>query len=220
MRTPVKGKSPLSGDNHRVDELFARTMMLGMTLPMVLTAGRLVLAPVFFVFYELSGHGSPYLLIAVCLVFALIEFSDLFDGHLARTLGQESELGKVLDPFADSLSRLTYFVAFAGSGILPIWILLILIYRDISVAYIRVIVSSQKVLMSARLSGKVKAWIYALAGIAGIVDFGLGRLGWFVEAQAGMHTAALVTFVLAAAVAIWSLADYGMFFLKKFGKSS
>ena len=187
---------------------------------MVLTAGRLVLAPVFYLLYVLSAHGPPALLIGVCLVFALIEFSDLFDGHLARTRGQESELGKVLDPFADSLSRLTYFVAFAGSGILPMWILLILIYRDVSVAYIRVIVSSRKVLMSARLSGKLKAWIYALAGIGGIVDFGLRRLGWFTPAHDGIHAAALVTFVLAAAVAVWSLVDYALFFLKKFGKSS
>jgi CDP-diacylglycerol---glycerol-3-phosphate 3-phosphatidyltransferase len=190
-----------------------------MTLPMVLTAGRLVLAPVFFVFYELSAHGSPWLVLAVCLVFLLIELSDLFDGHAARVRNEESELGKVLDPFADSLSRLTYFVAFAGSGILPLWILLILIYRDVSVAYIRVMVSAQNVLLPARLSGKVKAWIYALAGIGGIVEFALGRLGWFTDARPVVHTAALVSFVLAAGVALWSLADYGAFFLKKFGKS-
>jgi CDP-diacylglycerol--glycerol-3-phosphate 3-phosphatidyltransferase len=187
---------------------------------MVLTAGRFVLAPIFFLLYELAAFGSPYLLIGVCLVFALIEVSDLLDGHAARSLNQESELGKVLDPFADSLSRLTYFVAFAGSGILPLWILLILIYRDVSVAYIRVIVSARQVLMSARLSGKVKAWVYAMAGIGGIVDFALGRLGWIPESRGGIHEAALAVFVLAAAVAVWSLVDYAVFFMKNFGKSS
>ena len=111
---------------------------------MALTTGRIILAPVFFLLYMLAIHGSPFLLIAVCLVFALIEVSDLLDGHAARALNQESEIGKVLDPFADSLSRLTYFVAFAGSGILPLWILLILVYRDVTVAYIRVMVSRGK----------------------------------------------------------------------------
>jgi hypothetical protein len=81
-------------------------------------------------------------------------------------------------------------------------------------------VSAQNVLLPARLSGKVKAWIYALAGIGGIVEFALARLGWFPEARSGVHAAALVCFVLAAAVAIWSLVDYAAFFLKKFGKSS
>ena len=191
-----------------------------MTLPMALTASRLVLAPVFFLLFELAVHGSPYLLIGVCLVFALIEVSDLLDGHAARTLGQESELGKVLDPFADSLSRLTYFVAFAGAGILPLWILLVLIYRDIAVAYIRVMVSRGKVLMPARPSGKIKAWIYAFAGIGGIVSFALGKLGWAPGAEGPVRVAALVLFLGAAGVAAWSLVDYAVFFWKNFRQSS
>jgi len=191
-----------------------------MTLPMALTASRIVLAPVFFLLFELAVHGSPFLLIGVCLVFALIEVSDLLDGHAARTLGQESELGKVLDPFADSLSRLTYFVAFAGAGILPLWILLVLIYRDVAVAYIRVMVSRGKVLMPARLSGKIKAWIYAFAGIGGIVTFSLGKLGWAQEAEGLVRGVALVLFLGAAAIAAWSLVDYSVFFWKNFRKSS
>ena len=187
---------------------------------MVLTVGRILLAPVFFLFYMLAVYGSPFLLIGVCLVFALIEVSDLLDGHAARVLNQESEMGKVLDPFADSLSRLTYFVAFAGSGILPLWILLILIYRDVTVAYIRVMVSRGKVLLPARTSGKIKAWIYAFAGIGGIVEFALGRLGWLPQIQEAVHVAVMALFVLAAAVAVWSLADYAVFFLKNFRKSS
>jgi len=187
---------------------------------MILTAGRIALAPVFFLLYELAVHGSPFLLIGVCLVLALIEISDLLDGLVARTLHQESEIGKVLDPCADSLSRLTYFVAFAGSGILPLWILLILIYRDIAVAYIRVMVSRGNVLLPARTSGKIKAWIYAFAGIGGVVEFSLDKLGWFPGSQTLVRTAAMALFVLAAAVAVWSLADYTVFFVKKFRKSS
>jgi CDP-diacylglycerol---glycerol-3-phosphate 3-phosphatidyltransferase len=191
-----------------------------MTLPMVLTVGRIALAPVFFLLYMLAANGSPYLLIGVCLAFALIEVSDLLDGHAARVLNQESEMGKVLDPFADSVSRLTYFVAFAGSGILPLWILLILVYRDITVAYIRVMVSKGKVLLPARVSGKIKAWIYAFAGIGGVVQFALDKLGCFPGIQGAVHATALGLFLLAAAVAVWSLLDYAAFFLKKFRKSS
>ena len=168
----------------------------------------------------LAIHGSPFLLIGVCLVFALIEVSDLLDGYAARVLNQESEMGKVLDPFADSLSRLTYFVAFAGSGILPLWILLILIYRDVTVAYIRVMVSRGDVLLPARTSGKVKAWIYAFGGIGGIVEFALDKLGWIPQTQGIVHTAVMGLFLLTAAVALWSLVDYGVFFLKNFRKSS
>jgi CDP-diacylglycerol--glycerol-3-phosphate 3-phosphatidyltransferase len=187
---------------------------------MVLTIGRIVLAPVLFLLYQLARQGSPWLILGVCFMFALIEVSDLLDGHFARKRGQESELGKVLDPCADSLSRLTYFVAFAGLGILPIWILLILIYRDVTVAYIRVMVARDKVLMPARASGKLKAWVYAIAGIGGTVEFSLGRLGWIPEGMEIVHGVNLGLFILAGAVAIWSLADYTAFFVRNFKKTS
>ena len=191
-----------------------------MTLPMMLTWGRLALAPVFFLLYELAGSGSPHLLFGVWAVFILIEVSDLLDGHFARRLRQESELGKVLDPFADSLSRLTYFISFAGSGILPLWILLILVYRDVAVAYIRVMVSSDKMLLPARVSGKIKAWVYAAAGIGGIGVFSLEKLGWLTEAMPIVNGCAWGLFVLAGLIAVWSLADYAVFFLRNFLRSS
>ena len=84
-------------------------------LPMILTWGRIAIAPLFFLFFELAdAQGAPWLA-GVWACFLLIEFSDLLDGHFARSRKQESDLGKVLDPFADALSRLTYFVAFAGA---------------------------------------------------------------------------------------------------------
>jgi CDP-diacylglycerol--glycerol-3-phosphate 3-phosphatidyltransferase len=191
-----------------------------MTLPMLLTWARIGLAPVFFIFYELAGAGSPFLLIGVWVCFVVIEVSDLLDGMFARMFKQETELGKVLDPFADSISRLSYFIALAGSAILPLWVLLILVYRDMTVSYIRVLTSRQNVLMPARVSGKLKAWIYAVAGLAGIVVFSLRRLAWLPGALADVQGIALVLFLLTAAVAVWSLADYTSFFLKNFGKTS
>jgi len=83
-----------------------------------------------------------------------------------------------------------------------------------------VMVSVKRVLLPARASGKVKAWIYAFAGIGGIVSFSLGRLGWFPESRDAVHVGALALFLLAAAVAVWSLVDYAVFFVKNFGKSS
>lgn len=185
-----------------------------MNLPMVLTASRLVLAPVYFLLYELAGSGSLPMVAGVVLVFVLIEVSDLLDGHFARKLKQESEAGKVLDPLADSLSRLTYFICFAASGIMPVWVLLVLVYRDVGVSYIRVLFSRGKVLLPARLIGKVKAWVYAFAGGAGTVVFALKTLDLFAEIQEGFEVLAFVLFLAAAGVALWSLWDYGWALLK------
>jgi CDP-diacylglycerol---glycerol-3-phosphate 3-phosphatidyltransferase len=191
-----------------------------MTLPMILTWGRIAIAPLFFLFFELADARGAPLLVGVWASFLLIEFSDLLDGHFARSRKQESDIGKVLDPCADALSRLTYFVAFAGARILPIWILLILVYRDVAVAYIRVMVSNSQVLMPARASGKLKAWVYAFAGGGGIVVFSLKKLGLFLDYAPVIQGIAFVLFMLAAFVALWSLADYAIFFLKNFRKSS
>ena len=191
-----------------------------MKLAMILTVGRIALAPLFFLFYQLAAAGSPLLLVAVWAILALMELSDLFDGFVARRLHQESELGKILDPCADSISRLTYFVALAGSAILPIWVLLVLVYRDIGVAYIRVMFSREKYLMPARFSGKLKAWVYAGAGIAGLVWFSMDRTGSELAGNATLHAGLEGLFYLAAAVAVWTLADYFAFFVRNSRKGS
>jgi CDP-diacylglycerol--glycerol-3-phosphate 3-phosphatidyltransferase len=184
---------------------------------MALTVGRIVLAPIFFILYSSAGSGSAAVF-ALWGVFALIEASDLLDGHMARALKQESEIGKVLDPFADSISRITYFICFAGSGYLPLWILLLLVYRDVAVSYLRVMISRQGVMLAARLSGKLKAWVYGVGGGAGIALLTMDKLGWGSAYLGLARTAAFVLFLACGAVALWTLADYGAFlrnFLKK-----
>jgi CDP-diacylglycerol---glycerol-3-phosphate 3-phosphatidyltransferase len=190
-----------------------------MNLPTVLTLGRLVLAPVFFVLFQFAGSGSAVLVVLVWAVFVLIEVSDILDGHLARALKQESEIGKILDPFADSVSRLTYFICFTGAGILPLWILLVLVYRDLGVSYVRVLVSRSKVMLGARLSGKLKAWVYAVSGVAGLAVFSLRSLGMGAGLLPAVQMAAFVLFLAAGAVAAWSLVDYGVSLKKVSGTS-
>ncbi len=191
-----------------------------MTLPMILTVGRIGLAPVLFLLFRLAERQNPWLLVPVWAVFLVIEMSDLLDGYLARRWNQESELGKVLDPLADTLCRLTYFIALAGAGILPLWMLLVLVYRDFGVAYIRVVVSRQGVMMAARISGKLKAWTYAIAAGGGFLVFSLRILGWLPDWLFGVQWLSLGLFIAAVGVAVWSFADYAVFFVKNFGKAS
>ncbi len=157
---------------------------------------------------------------AVWVIFLIIEASDLLDGHLARLWHQESELGKVLDPLADTLCRLTYFILLAAAGILPLWMLLIFVYRDFGVAYIRVVVSRGGVMLAARISGKLKAWAYAIAAGGGFMVFSLRMLGAPAGWLAGFQWLSLGIFIIAVGVALWSFTDYAVFFVKNFGKTS
>ncbi len=182
-----------------------------MSLPNLITFSRILLSPVFFcVFYIPRWFEADSLasLLVLWLLFGIIELTDLLDGKIARKLDQTTETGKLLDPFADSLSRLTYFLCFAIAGIMEVWIFLILLYRDLSVSFVRLMMARKGTVMSARLSGKIKAWVYAISGIVGLGMLTLRELKIPVR---GMDVSEMITygfFALSAAVALWTLGDY------------
>lgn len=190
-----------------------------MNLPNMVTGSRIALSPFFFLVFFLPHWfeiSATVPVIVVWVLFLLIEFSDLYDGQLARKLDQISDTGKLLDPFADSLSRLTYFLCFTMAGFMPVWVFLIILYRDLTVAFVRLLVSRRGVAMSARRSGKIKALIYAVAGAAGLAYFTVKA----VPAASGIEPAAgtivYIVFLVAALVAIWSTVDYlSVLFIKK-----
>ncbi|MFB3100445.1 MAG: CDP-alcohol phosphatidyltransferase family protein, partial [Gammaproteobacteria bacterium] len=71
-----------------------------MNLPNILTLSRIVLIPVFVIFFYLPVDWH-YL--AACVIFILAAITDGLDGYYARKLGQTSALGAFLDPVADKL---------------------------------------------------------------------------------------------------------------------
>lgn len=116
-------------------------------------------------FWLSFGHGgTPGAIIATACAF-LIELSDLVDGTIARRLGVVSDLGKLLDPAADSFSRLTVFLALAthpapGSSEpwFPAWGVALLLLRDVGVSFLRQVAATRGIVVAARTSGKIKAF--------------------------------------------------------------
>ena len=189
-----------------------------MNLPNKITAARIVLSPVFFcVFYipRIVESSSIVPLIFLWIIFITIEISDLVDGKVARKLGQISDTGKLLDPFADSLSRLTYFFCFAVAGVMKFWIFLIILYRDLGVGFIRLMMARHGVAMSARKSGKIKAIIYAISAVIGLAMLTLQVTPLHERALEIAQNITTAFFVVSAAAALWSLADYFFALLKR-----
>ena len=182
-----------------------------MNLPNKITLARIFLSPAFFcVFYipRLFEGTSFVPIILLWVIFVAIELTDYIDGKVARKYDQISDTGKLLDPFADSLARLTYFLCFAIAGVMKFWIFLIILYRDLGVGFIRLMMARHGVTMSARLSGKVKALIYALSAVVGL---GMLTLQATSLSESSLDIAELITtifFIVSAAAALWSLADY------------
>lgn len=158
-----------------------------MNLANMLTASRLVLAPVFFIVFRWGGSlGLSPLAAAVALVvlFIVIELSDLLDGMAARSSGTTSSFGKLFDPFADVVARVTYFLCFAQAGVMPLWMLVVVLNREFGILFLRQLLAEKGVAMGARPGGKAKAVLYMAAGALSLVylelpAFGIAMPGWF-----------------------------------------
>ena len=94
------------------------------TLPNLLTLLRLLLAPV--VAWRLLAHDVE----GAFWLFVIAALTDLLDGSLARWLNQRSVLGAWLDPIADKVMLLTTFAMLALTGLLPMWLLYVVLVRD------------------------------------------------------------------------------------------
>lgn len=64
------------------------------------------------------------------IVFALAGISDGLDGYLAKKYGWESRLGGLLDPLADKALLIASFLVLGGIGLIPVWLVLAVIFRD------------------------------------------------------------------------------------------
>ncbi|MEV0354516.1 CDP-alcohol phosphatidyltransferase family protein [Nocardia sp. NPDC050697] len=97
-----------------------------LTVPNVLSVLRLVGVPVFLwlLLVEQADGWAFALLIASGV-------TDFLDGKLARLLDQSSKLGALLDPFVDRLFLVTTLAAFVLRDLLPLWVALLLVGRDL-----------------------------------------------------------------------------------------
>ncbi|CAN5543893.1 CDP-alcohol phosphatidyltransferase family protein [soil metagenome] len=96
-----------------------------LTVPNVLSVLRLVLIGIFV--YLLLGTHSYGWAVAVLMASGA---SDYADGKIARMMNQSSRLGELLDPAVDRLFMVVVPISFAVAGLVPWWIIAVLIVRD------------------------------------------------------------------------------------------
>jgi CDP-diacylglycerol--glycerol-3-phosphate 3-phosphatidyltransferase len=144
-----------------------------MTLANYFTFIRIFISPIFLLLYlKHSWFGISDILLPYILLFLLgvSELSDLFDGYIARKRGEVTDLGKILDPMADSIYRISVFLTFTLEPVkLPMLIIFMFIYRDSCISTLRVVCALKGFTLAARPSGKLKAVIQAVAAFAVIL---------------------------------------------------
>jgi CDP-diacylglycerol--glycerol-3-phosphate 3-phosphatidyltransferase len=169
------------------------------SLPNLLTLFRLLVAPLFLFFY--SGYISTNIALLLIALLVMAEVSDLLDGYLARKWGQVTDLGKILDPFADSLYRVTVLLSLTLPPVsLPVYLILIFFYRDSSISTLRTVVALKGVALHARLSGKIKAVLQGSTILAISV-----MLYFFSAGMMEQETLSSISTLLATGAALYTL---------------
>jgi CDP-diacylglycerol---glycerol-3-phosphate 3-phosphatidyltransferase len=139
-----------------------------MTLATKLTFSRLLLAPVIFIlFWILKYNVNPsvdlWMTLTLIGIAAYGEISDALDGKIARDRNEITDFGKLFDPFADSVYRFTFFFCFWWLKMCPAWMVIVILYREMSISFLRLVLRGENVVLAARQSGKIKAIFQASA---------------------------------------------------------
>jgi CDP-diacylglycerol--glycerol-3-phosphate 3-phosphatidyltransferase len=131
-------------------------------LPNALTMLRLLVVPVFAVLL-LAGEGMDDARRGwATLFFALAIITDRYDGMIARRTNQVTEFGKLADPIADKALTGTALIGLSALGLLPWWVTVVILVREVGVTLLRFWVIRHGVIAASR-GGKLKTVLQALA---------------------------------------------------------
>jgi CDP-diacylglycerol--glycerol-3-phosphate 3-phosphatidyltransferase len=167
------------------------------------------LAPVFFVVYFIPvwtgqfGKASVFIMIPLL---AVAELTDYFDGYFARKLNQVNDFGKLFDPFCDVLLNITVFFCLALTGYIPAIALLLIIYREFVINFVRLMAAQKRVAIGARKGGKAKTVTYVITCFYALFLESCKRLDFSLPAFTPV--VATVLSVLCVILAYASLTDY------------
>lgn len=164
-----------------------------MNLPNKLTISRVVMIPVFILFFYLNFTGHMFVALGV---FAIASLTDLWDGKIARKYNLVTNLGKFLDPIADKvlvLSALTVFltVPWIFTANLGEWALIVagcgvavILAREIIVSGFRMVAADAGVVIAADIIGKYKTVTQDIAVVILLIGAGFAELNPIVNSSA------------------------------------
>lgn len=124
-----------------------------MITPNRLTIGRIGAAPLIFGLVFLEHLAAQFLAFFLFLVAAV---SDIIDGRLARRRAQVTDFGQLADPLADKLILAAGFVAFYLKNDLALWIVVVVLGREVLVTAFRYLARSRGMVIPAGPLGKWK----------------------------------------------------------------
>jgi CDP-diacylglycerol--glycerol-3-phosphate 3-phosphatidyltransferase len=127
-----------------------------------LTVARIVLVPVMVAALVASGGTHVGWQIAACVAFCVASLTDLYDGRLARSRNLVTPFGQVADPIADKALTGAALVGLSWLELLPWWVTIVMLVREIGVTLLRFWVIRHGVIPASR-GGKLKTLLQVFA---------------------------------------------------------
>jgi CDP-diacylglycerol--glycerol-3-phosphate 3-phosphatidyltransferase len=134
-----------------------------MNLPNKLTVSRFALTVAFLVvmFTEMPCHETLAL-----LVFSAGGVTDFLDGRIARRRNLITNFGILMDPLADKVMTCSAFIAFVGLHLVPAWMVVIIVARELAITGMRLLAASKHLVLASEGFGKHKTISQIVAIIA------------------------------------------------------
>jgi len=124
-----------------------------MKIPNIFTLIRFILIPIIAYLLYLN-NGNLIILSITLFIFAI--WTDWIDGYIARKYKQQTTFGTFMDPLVDKTLVLTILFIFADLDLIPVWIVLLLLFREFLVTGVRQVCSSTGKVVGANWMGKSK----------------------------------------------------------------
>lgn len=125
-----------------------------MNIPNFISILRIILIPLFLYLVFIPEVETR---IWALVVFSIASLTDLLDGWSARKLGQETDIGKFLDPLADKFLVISALVAFLFlDPLIPLWMVLIIVFRDLMLTFMRYLAIRKGTELKTTKFGKIK----------------------------------------------------------------
>jgi len=178
-------------------------------LPNMLTAFRLACIPLVLICLSFDGKLAGCL---AALFFTLAAVTDILDGFFARKYESVTVLGKFLDPFADKILVSTTMIMLLPLGRIPVWIVIIIIAREMAMTGLRGIAVNEGIVIQASALGKYKT-IFQSVALGGLcLHYTIIYVNWHVVGMVFLWGALVLT--------LWSGWEYFRRFRQVFSKAN
>lgn len=139
----------------------------------IITIFRFIFIPYFIIVFFSNSPNNIYFSV---IIFFVAGFTDILDGYIARNFNMITKLGTVLDPLADKLMLITVLTCFTVKNYIPMFIIVILLVKELSMILTGIILYEQNIVIPANAFGKASTFLFYISILLVVFNKTLGTI--------------------------------------------